>query len=706
MSVKRLKTCIIGAGHIARLHGNAIANIADAQLVGVADKDVQRAKAVAAEFNVDNYYQGPRQMLNEQRPHVVHILTPPHDHAAMSIIAMRHGCHVLVEKPMALSRADTENMIAVATKKKVCLCVDHNLLFETTFTRCRELFLKGLIGDLVSVEVHFVVNARRYSAILEEGAEYSHWSYTLNGGPLQDLMPHPAALALEFLSDLEDVRSITVDRGPLPVGWQDEVRILIRSGNLTGYISLSLSAKPEATTLTLRGTHGTLRADLFRKIVTLQPVSALPRALARGLSSLQLAYQHFTGACGNVYKFLLGRVDKTDGLAPLVAGFYQAIAMDGEPPVSLTKSLRVVELIERIWPVPVEGRTKADQILRRSKRQNSAPTVLVTGASGFIGTHLIKKLKAQNLSIRALVRPNSIHRGRLFRDELGVEIVEGDLSDPAILNGATRGIEIIYHAGATTNGGWREHEQVTIQGTANLLAAAIANNVERFVHLSTLAVYELLDADGVREIREDAPYQKRAKLMGPYAYAKIQAEKLAFDAYKNSGLGVTIVRPGIVVGPLGRVFFPHLGLRYQDRIFVLMGKGDSVLPLTYVENTVDGILKASIEEIAVGQAYNLIDDGEITAKQYLETFVRVTGSSARIISVPYVLPYSAIGAYELAAFFGVVKKGVTSRAQLRWKQAAVLFDNTKAKTQLGWKPLIPIEEALDRTFRWYSTRYK
>jgi nucleoside-diphosphate-sugar epimerase len=135
---------------------------------------------------------------------------------------------------------------------------------------------------------------------------------------------------------------------------------------------------------------------------------------------------------------------------------------------------------------------------------------------------------------------------------------------------------------------------------------------------------------------------------------------------------------------------------------VLIGKGDNILPLTYVQNTVEALYLASVVERAIGQSYNIIDDGEITARAYLEQFRQITGTNARLVSVPYCLPYLATAAYEVGVGAGFLPKGVTSRAQLRWKQASVRFDNTKAKIELGWQPTIPLEEGITRTFRWYA----
>ncbi len=542
-------------------------------------------------------------------------------------------------------------------------------------------------------------DARRYPAILEEGAEYCHWSYQLNGGPLQDLIPHPASLLFEFIPEIKEIQFMGHNRGVLPKAWQDEMRVLIKSNSVIGYMSISLSEKPDTISFAIKGTKGIVHADLFNDILTIRKKSILPRAIARGISGLELTAQNLKGSLQNIYKFITRGIDKSSGIEPLISHFYKSIRHGGESPIALDKSLRVVEMINRIWPVPVlTGKNTSSSPLSTDKKHHR-PIAFVTGASGFLGIHLVKKLLSENVRVRALVRPNSLHLGRLKK--VDVDIVEGDLTDPEVLHAATKGVKIIYHAGSPTGNSWEEYEQVAVKGTERLIEAALAHKVRRFVHFSSLVVYELLDISD-ENIKEDSIYQKKPQKMGPYVWAKIEAEKRVFGAYRQRGLGVTVVRPGIVFGPLGRVFSPHLGYRYQDRVFLLIGGGNTILPLTYVENTVDGIYEASMAKKAVGQAYNLVDDGEITAKNFVETFAKTTGIPVRIIQLPYILPYSAIMAYEVAVFFGLIKAGVTSRAQLKWKQAPVRFDATKAKTELGWKQKFTLPEGMEKTFNYYK----
>lgn len=129
---------------------------------------------------------------------------------------------------------------------------------------------------------------------------------------------------------------------------------------------------------------------------------------------------------------------------------------------------------------------------------------------------------------------------------------------------------------------------------------------------------------------------------------------------------------------------------------------DLVLPFTYVENMVDAIWRVGTREAAVGEVFNVIDDGAVTFGEYLDRFRATVPDAPRALRLPRVLPYAATVAYEAAAGLGLVRKGVTSRAQLRWKQAPVRFSGEKLARVLGWEPPVPLDRGVERTFRWYA----
>jgi nucleoside-diphosphate-sugar epimerase len=382
-----------------------------------------------------------------------------------------------------------------------------------------------------------------------------------------------------------------------------------------------------------------------------------------------------------------------------VSLFYEAIRTGGPLPISLEKGLRVVELVERVWPTP-RARQPAPKASRLASGGDRRRLALVTGASGFIGTHLVNKLLAEGVPVRALVRPNSSRAGRLMA--LDVDIVEGNLADGASLQEATRGVHTIYHGAIAVAPTQELSYKHNLEGTGALVEGALAHGVHRIVFLSSAAVYEIASLERPTVISEETPYLRDENMLGWSARSKIAAERLLLNAHRERGLGVTIVRPGIVIGPLGPVFFPHLGYRFGNRFLVLIQHGKASLPLTYVENTVDGIYRAATVERAVGQIYNLVDDGDVTVEEYLRRLLAVMEHKLWLIDVPYLLLYFAAAAYEGMARMGLARPGVTSRAQLRWKVAPARFDNTKAKSELDWKSETPIDEGLSKTFTWFA----
>jgi len=346
----RMRIGIIGSGKIAQVHGPLILRQPEAKIVGIADKEISLAKDLASKLKVKQVYQDPEKMIQEQKPDVVHVLVPPQYHAEISIMAMKNGCHVLVEKPMAHAVADAEQMIEAAKRYNVSLCVDQNGLLHDVIQRAMKLVSKGVIGDVVSVEAHEVYDASRNPSFIEEKAESSHWSYRLNGGPLQDMLPHPISLLLEYIPEITELHFVGLNRGVFPEGWDDEIRVLIRSDRVTGYINVSVSEKPDIELFTIKGTKGLIHADSYNDIVTVRRLNKLPRKFSRGLSGFQLSLQYLKGSFENVFKVATGRMDKSNGIERVISKFYESIRKGSEPPVTAEKGLRVVEVISRIWP--------------------------------------------------------------------------------------------------------------------------------------------------------------------------------------------------------------------------------------------------------------------------------------------------------------------------------------------------------------------
>jgi len=695
-----MKVGLVGAGHIAAVHVLAIRAHPGAEIVGVADAFEEYAKLFAQEHEIPEGYGSVGEMIAKAKPDVVHILTPPGTHRSVALECLEAGCHVLIEKPMTVDPQDAQDLIEAANRHGKLISVNHNCRFEPTVARARKMIDEGRIGDVVTVEVDFGFNINRYPAILQEGATDSHWCYKLNGGPLQDQMPHPLSMVLEYLGEIRDVKFVSCNRGKVPTPWDDEIRVSIVGQNAHAELYCSFSHRPDAMVFTARGTGGTVIADMHSMVCAIDRDSPLPRGLVRLGSGFTRSWQQCKGAIANIFRVLTGRMDKTNGVSGVVCGFYEAIEAGNAPAVTMDEGKRVVDLIKQIWPEPLRQPRPVEDppVVARGN-----PTVLVTGATGFVGIHLVKGLLERGESVRALARPSSYGLGQLKR--LGVEVMYGDLSNPQAVDQAMQGIETVYHVGGAMAGGWTTHQAATIDGTRNVLNSARKSKCRRVVYYSSLAVYNVLayEKDGV--IDEQSELQKQPERFGPYAWGKIAAEQLINQAQVD-GLSTTIIRPGIIIGPEGCLFFPHLGFVFQDRVFLTISGGRLQLPLVYIDNLVEGTIAAANSESADGKIYNIIDDGNIRVCDYVERFNRRTGIGAKVISLPFLVPWGAALAYEIVSGIGLLKKGATSRIQMRWKHKRVKFSNEAAKRDFGYKTNVPIEEGMDRTFDWYISQRK
>jgi len=327
---------------------------------------------------------------------------------------------------------------------------------------------------------------------------------------------------------------------------------------------------------------------------------------------------------------------------------------------------------------------------------------LVTGATGFIGSHLVRKLVERGDEVRCLSRESS-NITRL--NNVRCEIVHGDLKDKDSLRRALEQIDVVYHAAAVMSGGrWKEHEEATVRGTERLLEVSLNQCVKRFVHISSIAVYGTSHVRENAVVNEDFPFEESP---GHYRRAKIESEKLV-SQFQEKGLPTVIIRPGIVFGPHGKILFGNIGYSlFGGRILLILGKHNRPLPLTYVDNTVDAIILAATTEESIGHAYNVVD-GELNQNAYLNKLISSTNANSISIRIPFLFAYSCGLLVELLRYTRIISWDflTSSRTGLVSQyRKTVHFDTSKAGKEIGWKPRVTLEEGLRETF-WFYRRIR
>lgn len=306
-------------------------------------------------------------------------------------------------------------------------------------------------------------------------------------------------------------------------------------------------------------------------------------------------------------------------------------------------------------------------------------TVLVTGAGGFIGSHLAERLVALGASTRALVRYNSAGTaGWLDSSAMrtDMDVVFGDVRDPDCVQSAVRGVNVVFHLAALIGIPYsyhapRSYVATNIEGTLNVLQAALAARVDRVVETSTSEVY---GSARYVPINEDHPLQGQS----PYSASKIAADKLAEAFHLSFGLSVVTARPFNTYGPRqsARAVIPTIIAQALTQPAVQLGYLESTRDFNYVADTVEGFVRIAESPGAAGQVVNIGSGIEVTIDDLARTILGILGVELPIVS------------------------NDDRRRPEASEVARLCADNDKARRLLGWEPRFTLREGLVQTIDW------
>jgi nucleoside-diphosphate-sugar epimerase len=390
----------------------------------------------------------------------------------------------------------------------------------------------------------------------------------------------------------------------------------------------------------------------------------------------------------NIARFAAKKIVQYDGLHSLVAAFYSALQTGAQMPVPPEQARSTV-----YWTNRISQQADSAKIKFQSQFHNVGNAqVLVTGANGLIGRHLVRRLLQEGNRVRLFVRRQPDAE---FMNDGNVEVFLGDLGDPAAVDRAVAGTEIVYHVGAAMKGGAHDYERGTVCGTQNIVESALRHDVHRLVYISSLSCLHAAVARRGDVITEDWPIEPSPTKRGAYTQAKTAAEKVVLDAVRDRNLRAVLLRPGRVFGPGMTLLTPEVA-RKMGNFFVVLGDGTRDLPLVYVEDVIDAIVLAAETSEFDGRVFHIVDRTRITQNQVVRDYISKNAKKARVIRVPVAIVYG------LALGFEVLSKVLNRPAPLsiyRVKSALarMQFDYTRAEKELGWKPRIGVASGLQET---------
>lgn len=319
---------------------------------------------------------------------------------------------------------------------------------------------------------------------------------------------------------------------------------------------------------------------------------------------------------------------------------------------------------------------------------------LVTGATGFVGSHVAEKLIQDGQEVIAFARDSS---NTTFLKKLGAQIRYGSLTDTASVFEATKGIDRIFHVAAMTEE-WIPKEisqKVNVQGTINLLEAAMENKIQRFFFVSSLAVMGIKNHYGTGV---ETQYPKSGD---PYIDTKIEAEKMVWK-FAKFGLPVTVLRPGFMYGPRDRRFMKRILSKLETGGFKFIGDGKNMLNLNYAGNFADAVLLASKTEDSIGQAYNIAnDDKNLDMKTFIFKVADLWNYQKPQEHIP--VPIAKIATILMETSARLMKKKeppLLTKTRLKFLSLNLEFDISKAKQQIGFQNRVNIDQGLQLTKQW------
>ncbi len=338
-----LKVGIVGCGAIATIrHIPAFLRLkGKAALRAVCDKNETLAAETAAKNSIPGVYNDLAPLLEAEKPDIIDICTPPQVHASLAIEALEAGCHVILEKPMALKTSDCDAMIAAADKSGRKLCIVHNQLFYPPVVKARQLVAKGVIGDFIGMRI-FMSDPQDEMIMRED-----YWIHKLPGGVIGETGPHPVYKSIAFIGNIKGADVFATRRLEHPWAPFDEFRIDLEGEQGYSSIVISYSSHRRASTLDLLGTDGALHLDLLGMLLVREGKNRKMSPVSLASAALGGAARTAGGVGGNTLNVITRR-GEFFGHNKIIGAFVDSVITGREPPITAEEGRETTRALEMV----------------------------------------------------------------------------------------------------------------------------------------------------------------------------------------------------------------------------------------------------------------------------------------------------------------------------------------------------------------------
>lgn len=327
-------------------------------------------------------------------------------------------------------------------------------------------------------------------------------------------------------------------------------------------------------------------------------------------------------------------------------------------------------------------------------------TCLITGAGGLVGSSLAEACVKRGYKVKALIRSGS---DGSFLEKLGVEVVRGDLQDKSLPIEATQGVDTVFHCAAKV-GDWGSvdsYRQVNVEGLRKLLDSFNPAQLYKFVHFSSLGVYEAR-----HHYQTDESTPPPDQHFDGYTQSKMESEKLALQYHKEKGYPIVVLRPGFIYGPRDRTVLPRLMQKLKTKEVKYIGSSSYAMNNIFVGNLVQAAFLALDNPNAVGQVFNLTDGEKVSKKRFITTIAKEMNLPAPFFfPVPLWLVKLIASSMEKKALKrGALEAPKITKANIKFLGLNLDFSIEKAKRILGYAPAKTFDEGMTETLNWYKNK--
>lgn len=680
MTQTPIRTAIIGAGYIADWHAEALKVTNGAELTAVCDLSQSSANAFAEAYGI-TAYTDLDEMIDADVCDAVHILTPPNSHAMLAEKCLHAGLHCFVEKPVALSHAETQTVVQAAEEAGKTFAAGHNFMGLPSYQRLKAAKENGDLGRITSAEInwHFPL------APLRSGP-FGLWLLREPKNLLLELGPHLFAFAVDLLGPVE-VEYLSLGKPialPADTDRPQSWRILARAGDVDVTLNISMVETMDDRSVTLRGTTAQARLNYAHDTLVVEGENASDLVLNPLRKQLNLAGQNLREGVVNATRQLASLNRKSAygiSFQGAFSAFYDSLQNDTPLDARFNgpSALNVMQAIDDTLALLPKQAAKPQPKTKKKPK----PSVLVIGGTGFIGRALTRKLVERGKDVRVLSRGNS---GPFDDIADHVELYSAPLSNREALTEAMQGIEAVYHLGKSMDTTWEDCLKNDVGVTVGIAEAAIDAGVKRFIYTGTIASYDMSNPE--ETITETTGFDDDMQDRNLYARSKAKCEQELEILHNTKGLPLVIARPGIVVGAGGPLQHWGIGRWHGAGAVRIWGNGTNILPFVLIDDVAEGLVLMMENEDAIGQSFNLVADPMMSGRDYFAAIHHQLGAKIKVATGNLTAFWMADAVKYVLKKHALRRHGVIRPSLADWKSRAHLspFDNQHPKEILNWQP--------------------